>query len=195
MIEGKKAEYKNAIRSRQLIKNAYVALLNEKSVNKITVTDIITRAGISRGTFYAHYQDVKDLYNKLENGVVDTILEIIDNTGVVNFYKNPYPTLEESLLMIEKNKDYYRLLLSSCLGNSFSQKLSNNFAVRFVPDIMEHFNNKNPYAIRAYISFVSSGVRGMIFRWLDGTLDLTSAECAKLMSNMIVGAQSNLIDD
>ncbi len=189
MVEGRKAEYKNAIRSRQLIKGAYVALLNEKSVNKITVTDIINRAGISRGTFYAHYQDVKDLYTKLENGAVETIIEIIQKTGIINFYKNPYPTLESSLLFIEKNKDYYRLLLSSCLGNGFAQKLSDRFAECFVPEIMAHFDNKNTDAVRAYISFVSSGVRGMIFRWLDGTLNLEASQCALLMSNMIIGAQ------
>lgn len=193
MAEGKKAEYKNAIRSRQLIKGAYVALLNEKSVNKITVTDIINRAGISRGTFYAHYQDAKDLHNKLENGAVDAIIMIIENAGVVNFYKNPYPTLEENLLMIEKNKDYYRLLLSSCLGNSFSQKLSDRFAERFVAEIIEHFDNQNTDIIRAYVSFVSSGVRGMIFRWLDGTLNLTATQCAQIMSNMIIGAQNGKI--
>lgn len=189
MAEGKKAEYKNAIRSRQLIKSAYVALLNEKSVNKITVTDIIARAGISRGTFYAHYQDVKDLYSKLENGAVDTIINVIETTGVWNFFNNPYPTLESSLLFIEKNKDYYRLLLSSCLGNSFSQKLSNRFAENFVSDIMTKFENKDSDAVRSYISFVASGVRGMIFRWLDGTLAFDASQCAKLMSDMIVGAQ------
>lgn len=195
MAEGKKAEYKNAVRSRQLIKNAYVALLNEKHVNKITVTDIIGRAGISRGTFYAHYTDVRDLYNRLENDAITTILRIIEETGILNFYDDPFPTLESNLHYLEKNKEYYRLLLSSCVGSDFIQKLSDDFAVRFVPQLMERFNETGADIVRSYISFVSSGIRGMIFRWLDGTLNLTSFQCARLMSDMLIGARPSELND
>ncbi len=189
MAEERKSEYKNAIRSRQLIKNAYVALLNEKDVNKITVTDIIGRAGISRGTFYAHYADVRDLYTRLEQDAIRTILNIIDETGIFNFYENPFPTLEANLRLLEKNKEYYRLLLSSCVGGSFIQQLSDDFARRFVPLFMEHFSNVNAEIFRSYISFASSGVRGMIFRWLDGTLELSALQCAQLMAEMLLGAK------
>ena len=189
MAEEKKAEYKNALRSKQLIKNAYVALLNEKNENKITVTDIINRAGISRGTFYAHYADVRDLYAKLEHDAINTILRIIDENGILNFCDNPFPTLEANLLKLEKNKEYYRLLLTSCIGSNFIQKLSDEFAVRFVPMLLEHFNSTNKEVIRSYISFTSSGIRGMIFRWLDGTLDLTAQQCAKLIAEMLTGAK------
>lgn len=189
MAEGKKAEYKNAIRSRQLIKNAYVSLLNEKNVSKITVTDIINRAGISRGTFYAHYADVHDLYCKLENDAITVILRIIEEAGILSFIENPFPTLESNLRIAEKNKEYYKLLLSSCVGNEFIQKLSDDFAVHFVPQLLAHFSECDPETVRSYISFSASGIRGMIFRWLDGTLNLSSAQCAKLMSEMLVGAR------
>ena len=189
MAEERKAEYKNAVRSRQLIKNAYVALLNEKNVNKITVTDIIGRAGISRGTFYAHYTDVRDLYSKLENDAIATILRIIEETGILNFYDNPFPTLETNLRLLEKNKEYYRLLLSSCVGGEFIQKLSDEFAIRFVPQLMERFDAIEAEIVRSYISFTSSGIRGMIFRWLDGTLNLSSLQCAQLMADMLIGAR------
>lgn len=53
-----KAEYKSAIRSRRMIQRALVELLQEKELDKITVTDIVTRADINRGTFYAHYADL-----------------------------------------------------------------------------------------------------------------------------------------
>ena len=46
-----KAEYKSAIRSRRMIQHALVELLQEKELDKITVTDIVTRADINRGTF------------------------------------------------------------------------------------------------------------------------------------------------
>ena len=46
----KRKEYRNAIRSKQLIRNAFLELLNEKSFDRITATDIINRADIASMT-------------------------------------------------------------------------------------------------------------------------------------------------
>lgn len=46
-----KAEYRSSIRSKQLINAALADLLQEKPLDKITVTDVVRRAGINRGTF------------------------------------------------------------------------------------------------------------------------------------------------
>ena len=60
-----KAEYRSSIRSRKLIKSALADLLQEKPLDKITVTDVVKRAEINRGTFYAHYADIPDVLNHL----------------------------------------------------------------------------------------------------------------------------------
>ena len=53
-----KKEYRSAVRSRRMIRQAFMDLLHEKPLEKITATDIIRRADINRSTFYAHYPDV-----------------------------------------------------------------------------------------------------------------------------------------
>ena len=60
-----KAEYRSAVRSRKLIKAALADLLQEKPLDKITVTDVVNRAQINRGTFYAHYTDIPDVIHHL----------------------------------------------------------------------------------------------------------------------------------
>ena len=49
----KKAEYRNALRSKALIKDSFVTLMQAKPLEKITVTDVVNKAQINRGTFYA----------------------------------------------------------------------------------------------------------------------------------------------
>ncbi|ASA23016.1 TetR/AcrR family transcriptional regulator [Paenibacillus donghaensis] len=44
-------------RSRQLIKDAFMALIMERDFESITVKDIAERATMNRATFYAHYVD------------------------------------------------------------------------------------------------------------------------------------------
>ena len=48
-------------RTRQLLRDAFVALLKEKRYEDVSVQDIIERADVARSTFYVHYVDKEDL--------------------------------------------------------------------------------------------------------------------------------------
>ena len=48
-------------RTRSLLNNALVAFMQEKSIDKITVQEVLDRATVSRSTFYLHYCDKDDL--------------------------------------------------------------------------------------------------------------------------------------
>jgi hypothetical protein len=48
-------------RTRQLLREALVALLKEKRYEDVSVQDIIERADVARSTFYVHYVDKEDL--------------------------------------------------------------------------------------------------------------------------------------
>ena len=63
-------EYRSAIRSRNMIKRAFIELLDEKAISDISVVDIVNRADISRNTFYAHYDDVFCVLEELENDFI-----------------------------------------------------------------------------------------------------------------------------
>jgi len=52
-------------RTRQLILDAFVSLLAEKSFEAITVQDIAARATVNRATFYAHFVDKYALVDEL----------------------------------------------------------------------------------------------------------------------------------
>jgi AcrR family transcriptional regulator len=59
-IPGKSADAR-AVRARDQIAWALLALLREKPYQTISVMDIARRAGVSRTTFYAHFQDRDDV--------------------------------------------------------------------------------------------------------------------------------------
>ena len=50
------------LRTRNLLGDALVALLQEREFEDITVQDVLDRAGVGRSTFYAHFQDKNDLF-------------------------------------------------------------------------------------------------------------------------------------
>ena len=57
--------------TKRVIREAFVELLNERALSKITVKDITDRCGINRNTFYYHYQDVPALVEEICSIQVD----------------------------------------------------------------------------------------------------------------------------
>jgi AcrR family transcriptional regulator len=78
------------IRTRQLFRDALVALIAEKGFDAITVQDIADRATLNRATFYLHYQDKQDL---LVKSLRDAIDELVADIGL--------PTNEDGRLVFE----------------------------------------------------------------------------------------------
>ena len=130
---GMKAEYRSAKRSRMLIRQAYTELLKEKDLNKITVTDIVNRADINRGTFYAHYPDVRGVTEEIENEFIDKMLNILSKFKYNKFFKNPTPLLLETSRFLEKDEKFYKILIQSNNSEIFLEKLKKYFLTMCFP--------------------------------------------------------------
>ncbi len=50
------------LRTRNMLGDALVELLQERNFDDITVQDVLDRAGVGRSTFYVHYRDKNDLF-------------------------------------------------------------------------------------------------------------------------------------
>ena len=59
-------------KTKQNIRNALFGLLEEKSRDKITVSEIVQKADINRSTFYFYYEDINDLFRQTETEVFET---------------------------------------------------------------------------------------------------------------------------
>lgn len=51
--------------TKNAIREAFIALLNERPLDKISVVDIAERCGINRNTFYYYYCDIYDLLSEV----------------------------------------------------------------------------------------------------------------------------------
>lgn len=81
-----KKEYQNAIRSKKMIKDALIQLLEEKkSLEKISITDVVQKAGLNRGTFYNHYSSINAVVESIEDDLMadfdDTLKKSFTSDG------------------------------------------------------------------------------------------------------------------
>lgn len=61
------------------IKNAFIELRSRKPLEKITVKELCESARINKSTFYAHYKDIYDLSDAMEEVVVQSIANSIQH--------------------------------------------------------------------------------------------------------------------
>ena len=67
--------------TKKAIKETFVALLDERPLNRITVKDIVEACGINRNSFYYHFEDLPALLEEIiAERVQDDIINRTEHT-------------------------------------------------------------------------------------------------------------------
>ncbi len=64
--------------TKQLLKNALLQILQVKTIDKVTVTELCKTAHINRNTFYSHYRSPGDLLDEIEQNFASKILQAVE---------------------------------------------------------------------------------------------------------------------
>ena len=94
--------------TKKTIQDCFFELLNEKEINKITVSELCTKADINRATFYRYYIDIYDLLEKIQE-------EFIDELKIISSEKD-YTVLSFSKEMLQvflNNKELLKIVFKT----------------------------------------------------------------------------------
>lgn len=116
---GVKRRYRSSLRSQRMLREAFVSLLPEKDVERITVTDVTRRADLNRGTFYSHYANMEALLRDVLGVLADQLYEVVDRSLADDFLENPEPVLELVGLYLSQDRALYEAILRSGNANAF----------------------------------------------------------------------------
>lgn len=72
-MAGTKATDRRVLKTRRALCEALAELLQDHELHKVTVQQIADKAEVNRVTFYKHYMDVYDLYDRIES---DTLVDL-----------------------------------------------------------------------------------------------------------------------
>lgn len=186
-----RAEYRSAIRSRKLIVSALADLLQEKPLDRITVTDVVNRAQVNRGTFYAHFTDIPDVIDYLIHGIFATIQQAISNEPK-SLADIPHVLLKRIQSVLEEDIEFCQKVMTSSAALMMQQQL-----IEFVLEYMlQHedvygFGDHSRYEM--IIRFCAGGLGNLYRDWFAGKMDITldqlTLEAEALVSQVIGGIQ------
>ncbi|WP_019912806.1 TetR/AcrR family transcriptional regulator [Paenibacillus sp. HW567] len=112
------------LRTRKLIQDAFVELLQETDMEKITVNRIAERATINRVTFYLHYKDIPDMLEKMADEMISDFTALLDKTPDHSPSKERHwAILVQILERIAERSNLYKALLGSRRLPVFTERL------------------------------------------------------------------------
>ncbi len=175
---------KSTTKSTEAIRKNFLLLLNEKRLNKITVSELTKMAGVSRGTFYLHYKDIHDLYTKIEN-------ELYENLDVVFNKHYPYETTDDLVVFIDaileylyENKELFNMLMRPETCDQTLFKIRKFFGKIILDKNPEKYSDLKNDTVE--ILFLISGFTGVIEEALIHNLSIEKDELLKIFNDLIL---------
>lgn len=152
-------------RTKKALRDALFSLLEEKTINQISVTELTTLADVNRATFYFYYTDLLDMLQQIQNETYQLLEEVLCNPtasistvegfaeyaeNLFNFCKE-HETLVKFIVKNDTNNQVYKQVQSLMLNN--------------IPNTKETFEKENP--ARYSTNFILNAMVGVMIEWMN----------------------------
>ncbi len=170
----------------EAIYDAFFLVLKEKELEKITVADVIKRAGIVRSTFYNHYENIPDLVSAIEDKTIQDIFSLMETFHA----KSDWDMCRSYFLTIceyNRTNPFLASLLRSPRGDSFLEKIMTMFH-RYVSDVVqnkspsEHSKEEFSYMIACAIG----STIGVLHKWSVEEFKVPDEEIADMLTKVFM---------
>jgi AcrR family transcriptional regulator len=173
------------LRTRQLLKDAFVDLLQEVDIEKLSVNRLAERATINRVTFYLHYKDISDMLDKMADEVIEEVASVLGEPEA-----NESSNDEENMKMLERflehiaeNAKFYKTILVSRGIPHFKERLLNFFTEWLVLRIesrgSDSFVRQAGIQKEILLWYDAAAVMGTVEAWLRNDMPYTPAYLAR----------------
>ena len=168
-------------KTEKAIRNALVQLMENKELRKITVQEVSDLADINRATFYKHYLDVYDLYEKVEQ-------EILVEIGILVLRLQELPPnkfFKELTAYFDKNRTVSRLLFSPNGENSLRIKFDRCMEGLFRQMGAEKLGvDRDNLSLCYYSCYRSQGCIAVLEKWVNGGFTVPKELIMKTLSEL-----------
>lgn len=141
--------------TRERLTEAFLTLLSQKDISRITIQEICENAQVSRTAFYNHYEDIYDLFHKCGKEITaKAALSFFGADGNWNEYsRDGYLRLFE---FIQQNRSFYLYFLRQ---GSLSRIIAEDMSARPGRSVRQEQYRR---------IFHSGAINAVLLWWLEG---------------------------
>ena len=142
--------------TQKAIRDAFLKLLNDKPIQKITVKELCLEAGINRATFYSHYKNPAALLESIED---DLLAEILKSAHGKDRIDNLFP-------IIMKHIDICRILFSEHGNSFFLLRMIEKSKTQSIQELQADYPYLSQTQLEYFYEFMAAGTVAVISQWV-----------------------------
>lgn len=164
---------KRSRRIRMCIANSLCKLMEEKPLDKITVTELVKRASVSRMTFYKYYWSKQEVLSDYMFEIVnDYVNEIKGRTDIGDFRE--FKHIVHCFRFFQQYYSYFHILIQ--LG-------MHAIILNAVNDYMEQYVLPNSNYTMYELYYYSGALSNTFMKWVERGMKESPEEIARIVQN------------
>ncbi len=170
----------------EAIYDAFFLILKEKELDKITVSDVIKRAGIVRSTFYNHYENIPALVTAIEDKTIHDIFSIMETFHP----KNDRDMCKSYFLTIcnyTMTNPFLANLLKSPRGDTFFEKaitMFHHYVTKVTENTTPSCHSKEEFSYM--IACTIGSTIGVLHKWTRENFKVPSEVIADILTQAFI---------
>ena len=169
--------------TKQAIETAFLQLLNEKPLNKITINDITEDCGVNRMTFYYHFKDIYDLVDWI---MVEDAAKALEGR---QSFENWTDAFLDILHQVQDNK-----VLVMNVYRSVSREQLEQYLYKLLDSMLRDFVDRSAQGFTVQdsdkqfiIDFYKYGFVGLALEWIRRDMKADPAIMAERLNTIMQG--------
>lgn len=170
----------------EAIYDAFFLVLKEKELDKITVSDVIKKAGIVRSTFYNHFENIPALVIAVEDKTIQDIFALMKTFHPKNdreMCRSYFQTICEYTM----TNPFLGKLLKNPEGGAFFEKFITMFH-RYVSNVMQNTDPSHPSKeqFSYMIACVIGSTVGVLHKWSAENFQAPAEDIADILTQSFI---------
>ena len=179
--------------AKNAIINSFTKLLKRKPFDKITVSDIMSDCGLSRMTFYYHFNDI---YDMLDYVIEEKLRVTVSQTFSYETWKKDYTAVFEGVL---KEKDFFLKIFNSIDLRQIELYLS-SFSRKYVFNIIDGEAHRLGISLdkkkRDMICDIYCySIVGLLLKWMSDGMKEAPSACVDRYYSTIRGTLNMMLNN
>ena len=166
--------------TRQNLIDAFCILAEKKPVAKITISELVERAGYNRGTFYKYFRDIYDVLEEIERIIIGGVKENFRNNISPDNFKETFLT---AFTKIQREQAvYFDLLLNPANKARFVDKIIAEISPVFMTTFdLPPDNIRSKYLTEIYFTTVITALS----TWISNGRELSTKELSNFLGDVL----------
>ncbi len=181
-------------RTRKLLKESLLSLMQEKEFGAISVAEVTEGADMNRATFYLHYNSTTQLLQSVEDDLLEEARALMDaHIRETEDGRTVRPMLEPLLDFVVEHREVCTILFRNDQVSRFTERLLELIQQNGVTLVAGWLHTGDEEQIRYLLEFVTCGIIGLVRVWFQKDMEAPREQLLTTAEQLVNGAMFHFV--